>query len=261
MIKGIQIGETAYVMTALSIHFRTTSAFFREKDAVLADHSPKPFPHFSRGDRDFNLIDMEKRTVVRFEPNRAVARSEGQDSLDRFQTVVDVLREIVNRFQIQDIFQILLHDIRCVPTKNIRKARDFFCEQFCTEKGMSILDDDMTRDYSTTVERKWLLNNKMQEQKVKRECEVEASGVVLVGPATRDEIADKRWIEFHDAADNNLYKAPNLSPSAGVLANMEMYAQPYEGGSQKFMMVETLDAFYRWAVGQTDSVWKRIVTS
>ena len=245
-------------MTALSIHFRTTSAFFREKDAVLADYSPKPFPHFSRGDRHFNL--KEERTVVRFETNRAVARSEGQDSLDRFQTVVDVLHEIVNRFQIQDIFQILLHDIRCVPTKNIRKARDFFCEQFCTEKGMSILDDDMTRDYSTTVERKWPLNNKMQEQKVKRECEVEARGVVLVGPVTRDEIAG-RWIEFHDAADNDLYKVPNPSPAAGVLANMEMYAQPYGGGGQEFMTVETLDAFYRWASRQTDSVWKRIITS
>ena len=181
-------------------------------------------------------------------------------NLQELGKAVHALLDILKRFKIQDVGGILLHDKRCVPTKNFKEAREYFCEQFCTKRGQSIFDVDMSNDYSLTVQRKWLLDSKMQEQKVKNKCEIEARGVVLVGPVTGDEIA-KQWIEFHDKADNNLYRVPNPSPPAGVLANMEMHALPYGQGVQKSTTIETLNAFYEWAGKQTDTVWQRVFTS
>jgi hypothetical protein len=84
-----------YALTALVVRFRSTLAFFLERDGAMKDLHPNEFSHWMRGGNYFNLIDPGSRRVIRFDANRCVVRVEGQESVDNGKIVI---MELCERF-------------------------------------------------------------------------------------------------------------------------------------------------------------------
>lgn len=195
-----------FALCSLLVNFRSTLEFFANRERAMLEYHPSVFPHWQRGDRHFNLIDTEKRRVIRFEANRLVVRVEGQESIDLFRECVTIAIDILNNFfNVKDIFYVQIEMNYAKKEKNLFNARINFAKKFLLDKS-NLLPLDENTDYQITFERDTHLDDNLNEvasQLSKRYLKYKYS--IVTGPVTKDEVTSK-FLEFNEKSDNVLYK-------------------------------------------------------
>jgi hypothetical protein len=145
--------------------YRATLQFFAKKDLVMADYYPKPFPHWQRGDRHFNLISPETRRVIRFEPNRFIVRAEGHPTMTPYDEVVGISQRLFEVFDARDLFAaaFTLTRARALPTR--KETRVGFAKLFLADVANELMPQDGGTDYAVTVSRPWTASTDFTEMK------------------------------------------------------------------------------------------------
>jgi len=255
--------EISYLMTALSVTYRATAAFIAEKDQALEESYRSPFNYWAHGPSHFSLIAREDRQVVLFQTNRFVAKAEGYSSLDAFEKMVVVVKNLAERFKVTDIASVLFHSIRTLSTRDLTEARQLFTERFCTQRTLDLLTQDDYTDAGLVVERRlWPATGEFQKfpkspQLAKKYAKLLISERVEIGPVSSDEIETRGiWIEFNRKAANEVYRTNPIIPRFAILADMKFEAK--RKNEEEFLSVEVLWKFYEWARQQADEVWKKI---
>lgn len=255
-------GGISYLMTALSVSYRATTAFIVEKDQAMKESYRSPFNHWVHGQNHFSLIAKEDRQVVLFQPNRFVARVEGYSSLDAFEKMVAVAQDLSKKFEITEIASVLFHSIRTLSTKSIEEARQIFTKRFCTQTTQDLLSQDEYTDFGLVVERRlWPATGefkKFPKPRVAKEyANLLISERVEIGPVSKDEIVNRgTWVEFNRKTENELYRTDPVIPHFAILADLKFEAK--HNHEAEFLSVEVLWKFYEWARRQADEVWGKI---
>jgi hypothetical protein len=249
-------------MTALSATYRPTTTFIAEKDQAMKESYLPPFNHWASGQSHFSLIAREDRQVVLFQTNRFVAKAEGYPSLDAFEKMVAIVRDLAKRFEIAEIASVLFHSIRTLSMKDLVTAREIFTKRFCSQRTLNLLTQDEYTDFGLVVERRlWPATGEFQKfpkpAVAKQYAKLLVSERAEIGPVSDKEIIERgQWIEFHRKAANELYRTePVISPFA-ILADLKFEARRRQ--ETEFLSVDVLWKFYDWARQQADDVWKKI---
>src|SRR6266478_1626796 len=145
--------------------FRATLEFFAKKDVVMLEYHPKPFPHWQRSDRHFNLISTEARRVIRFEGNRFVVRVEGYSSLDPYYETLALARRMCDIFNVADIFStaFTLTKTHALPSR--QESRKAFAKLFLSPLTQDWLPQDGATDYAMTLDRSKTVSPELVEMK------------------------------------------------------------------------------------------------
>lgn len=260
--KKQRAGETSYLMTALSATYRATAAFIAAKDQAMKESYHSPFNHWAHGQSHFSLIAREDRQVVLFQTNRFVARAEGYSSLDAFEKMAVVARDLAERFEITEIASVLFHSIRTLSTSSLAEARQIFTERFCAKRTLDLLTQDEYTDFGLVVERRlWPATGEFQKfpkpQVAKKYAKLLISERAEIGPVSSDEVINRGvWIEFNRKAENEQFRTDPIIPRFAILADLKFEAR--RNHETEFLSVEVLWKFYEWARQQADEVWKKI---
>jgi hypothetical protein len=78
----------------------------------MAEYYPGPFPDWMRADSSFNLISSDTRRVMYFEANRLVIKAEGHTTIDSFEELVAIAKNLVAQFNIVDLFSANFTSVR-----------------------------------------------------------------------------------------------------------------------------------------------------
>jgi hypothetical protein len=213
-----------FALCSLLVNFRSTLEFFANRERAMLEYHPKIFPHWQRGDRHFNLIDTEKRKVIRFEPSRFVIRVEGHDSINEFEECVNIAITLLdNLFNVKDVFYIQVEINFIKKEKSLFQARHNFAKRFFLDQT-HILPMDENTDYQITFERDTNIDENLHEvtSKLSRRF-LKYKYAIITGPVTKDEVISK-FLEFKEIADNELYKTKvNLFDFAQYLGNRFLF--------------------------------------
>lgn len=241
-----------HVTTSLVGLFRAPIDFFLGKDAAIKRYFPDPFPHWQRSDRHFNLINPEARKVIRFDANRFVMKAEGHPSLRAFGELLRPTEDLLELFGVSEVFGTVYTDMRALSKSGIDVARREFAERFLSDTSRNVLPYDELTDYAVVVERQW--HGGKGFKKAEREsAPVRIVEVVQVGPVTYEEIAKRKWVEFREDAEHELYRRSHAAPTNCMLVQMrfEMHR------ANEPIDLKWLWEFYDWARGRAQETWEK----
>ena len=244
-----------HIVTSLVVNYRPTSAYFDQKEKALAKYSPDPFPHWIRGERHFNLVNPEERSVVRFEPGRCIFRTEGHPTLEPPERLRQITQELIETFDIRNFFLLSYTSMRMQSRGSRDMACEWFRKRFLTGPARTLLDEDQGTDYLVNIDHRWDANSVMEKTK-KKKSSLSIEEGLIVGPATHDEVAQKRWVEFRADAEGELYRQPHISPPFGILANVKLTATVSR--TAKSIGGPTLWNVYAWAVRRAEEIWGKV---
>jgi hypothetical protein len=245
-----------YALTTLVVRFRSTLAFFTERDRAMQEFYPDEFPHWMRGGNYFNLIDKANRRVIRFDANRCIVRVEGQESVEPFTKCVEIALGMFARFEVSDIFAMRLEVLQVQPRRRLDQVRGEFASKFMVEAATQVFPKDRNTDYGISLERKEHLdlNFAVVGSRGGRRALVNRH-IVFFGPADATEIQEK-WLEFKEHAKNESYQTKPRIPTAAHILWSQIIIEPCKAAaSLKHMTFKTLKQFSPWAIDQIHRTW------
>jgi hypothetical protein len=242
------------VLVSFVANYRPTLEFFERKEAAMAEFYPKPFPHWARSDRHFNLVSKDTRRVIRFDANRFVVRAEGHPTMKPYEELITIATKMSAIFDVRDLFGAGLTVIRVREQPTRKDARTRFARMFLTHPAHDLMPMDGDTDYAVTFDRRWTVSTELIDMKPAL-APLRLQTKINIGPTDHKEVGD-RFVEFAEKADNELYKTEHVAPDFGILAAIEITLNRHK--AKEGVPAAHLWRFHDWARTEAESRWAKI---
>ena len=242
------------VVVAFVATYRPTLEFFARKEEAMAEFYPKPFPHWVRGERHFNLVSKDTRRVIRFDANKFVLRAEGHSTMRPYEELIAIATKLFTIFDVRDLFGAGLTVIRAHEQPTRKDARSRFAGAFLTHPAHDLMPMDGDTDYGVVFDRRGTVSADLVEMKPAL-APLRLQQKISTGPTDYKEIGE-RYVEFTKNADNELYKTEHVGPDFGVVATIEIML--YRHKAKEGVAAANLWKFHDWARAEVESHWAKI---
>lgn len=242
------------VLVSFVATYRPTLEFFARKEEAMAEFSPKPFPHWARGERHFNLVSKDTRRVIRFEANRFVVRAEGHPTMKPYDELITIATKLFTLFDVRDLFGAGLTVIRVHEQPTRKDARSRFAHTFLTHPAHDLMPMDGATDYGVVFDRRWTVSPELIEMKP-AVAPLRLQTKISTGPTDYKEIGE-RHVEFTQNADNELYKTEHVAPDFGIVTAFEIALNRHK--AREGVAAAHLWRFHDWARTEAEALWAKI---